>query len=62
MQAEIFEREHPELKPLADANENKELLMWAHNERYIRLKKFGRKFYYTAYDLADAKMWKEKEI
>lgn len=51
-----FLEDHPELKPL-DSTPYKDVLIWANTQRYIELKHFNGKAFYTEHDEEVAIIW-----
>lgn len=58
-QVNIFLRDNPDLKKVSGDNEE-EVLMWAHRNKYIKLRKFAGEYWYTDLQYETAVMWSEK--
>lgn len=58
-QLKIWLADNKDMKEVND--KHSDVLMWAHKEGYIVLKKFEGKFYYNEMMLEIATMWAEKE-
>ena len=58
-QLTMFLRDNPDLKKVSGDKEE-EVIMWAHNEGYIRLRKFAGEYWYTELQYEQAVMWSEK--
>lgn len=58
-QLTIFLRDNPDLKKVSGDKEE-EVLMWAHNQGYIELKKFAGEYWYNELQYETAVMWSDK--
>lgn len=54
-----YEQDNPQLKRVGESAD-KELLLWAHSEKYILLTMFRNIYYYTQEDYEKASMWANK--